>query len=134
MDMKKKNLEGINSLIGEGTLFKGEINSTGSLRVAGEVVGKIQVKGDVFVSENGKVVGNIFAERVIVAGEVEGNIKSQNGLEITKTGRVDGEVICDKLLIEEGSVYQGRVKVQHSQPESNENSQEELTLVEVQNA
>jgi len=133
MDIKKKGLEGINSLIGEGTIFKGEINTSGSLRVAGEVVGKIQAKGDVFVSENGKVQGNIFADRVVVAGEVEGNIKSRNGLEITKTGRVDGEVVCDKLLIEEGSVYQGRVKVQHSEKELDQTSQEELTLVEVQN-
>lgn len=134
MEINKKSLEGINSLIGEGTLLKGEIISSGSLRVGGEIVGKIQVKGDVFVSEKGKVLGNILAQKVVVAGQVEGNIKAINGLEITRTGKVDGEISCDKLLIEEGSLYQGRVKVNHLKQEDAEQTQEELTLVEVQNA
>ena len=49
--------------------------------------------------------------RVVVAGEVTGNVEAINGLEITGTGRVYGDVIGDRLIIDEGAVYKGNVKM-----------------------
>ncbi|HTY13590.1 MAG TPA: polymer-forming cytoskeletal protein [Candidatus Omnitrophota bacterium] len=106
-----KKLEAINSIIGDETSFRGEISSPGSLHVSGEVRGNIKVKGDVFVFGKGRVIGDISGARVVVSGLVEGNIFASAGLEILKSGKINGEITCDKLVIEEGSVYQGRVNV-----------------------
>jgi len=101
----------ISSIIGEGTSFKGEISSAGSLQIAGEVIGCINVKGEVFIVGNGRVQGDINGGRVVVSGTVDGNIIAGKGLEILKNGKVNGEITCDKLIIEEGSSYQGKVNV-----------------------
>ena len=106
-----KELEAINSIIGEETTFRGDIVSQGSLHVSGEVRGSINVKGDVFVFGKGRVYGNITGARVVVSGLVEGDIFASAGLEILKSGKINGEINCDKLMIEEGSTYQGRVNV-----------------------
>ncbi|KAF0134966.1 MAG: cell shape determination protein CcmA [Candidatus Saganbacteria bacterium] len=108
----------INSIIGEGTTIKGEINCPGSLQLEGEVVGSIKAVGDIFIAGKGKVAGDLKGARVVVSGIVEGNIIAEKGLEILKTGKVNGEITCDKLLIEEGSSYQGKVNVP---PQRNEN-------------
>jgi len=103
--------EAINSIVGEGASFKGEISSLGSVHVAGEVAGGVKAEGDVFVVDKGKVAGDINGAKVVVSGKVEGNIIALKGLEILKTGKVNGQIACDKLLIEEGSIYQGKVNV-----------------------
>ncbi|MFA4967376.1 MAG: polymer-forming cytoskeletal protein [Candidatus Margulisiibacteriota bacterium] len=101
----------INSIVGEGTLLKGEISSLTSLHIAGEVVGSVNANGEVFVVGKGRVQGDINGGRVVVSGTVDGNIIASKGLEILKNGKVNGEITCDKLIIEEGSSYQGKVNV-----------------------
>lgn len=107
----KKAPDHINSIIGEGTLLKGEINSSGSLYVNGSIEGNVNAQSDVFISEKGKVSGNISGARVIISGTIIGDIIANKGLEISKTGRVKGSISCDKLLLEAGAEYSGRVNV-----------------------
>jgi cytoskeletal protein CcmA (bactofilin family) len=111
VNFNNKKLEAINSFVGEGTSFKGELISHGSLHIMGEVTGSINLKGDVFVGTKGKVTGDIIGARVVISGAVDGNIFAGKGCELLKTGKVNGEITCDKLLIEEGSSYQGKVNV-----------------------
>jgi cytoskeletal protein CcmA (bactofilin family) len=110
MNMNKK-IEAINSIVAQATTFKGEITSEGSLHVAGELIGSVKVKNDVFVMHQAKVVGDIEGSRIVISGSVDGNIIAEKGLEILKTGRVNGEITCHHLIIEEGSFYQGKVNV-----------------------
>jgi cytoskeletal protein CcmA (bactofilin family) len=103
--------EGVDSVIGHKAKFKGELHSTGSINVVGELEGKVRADGEVIISAGGKVNGEINAGNVVVSGLVEGNITAIETLEITKTGRVHGDLIGGKILIHEGSSYHGRVKV-----------------------
>ena len=106
-----KKMDAINSIVGEGSVLRGEITTPGSLHVAGEVQGTIKAEKDVFVAHKGKVIGDVEGSRVVVSGTIEGNITARTGLEILKTGKVFGEINCHRLMIEEGSSYQGRVNV-----------------------
>ena len=139
---EKGKLEAINSIVGEGTTFKGEITSPGSVHVAGEVIGGVRAGGDVFVVGKGQVRGDVTGEKIVVSGIVHGNILSRQGLEILKTGKVNGAITCDKLLIEEGSVYRGKVNVttpdeikaiwEAGPPkEETENPSQEQTIVQI---
>jgi len=109
---KASDYVGINSIIGEDTQFKGEINSKGSIRIGGEFEGKVQANGDVLIGEGSKVNGNIAGARVIVSGDVTGNIVANGGLEITKTGKVFGDITSDKLIVDEGAIYKGKVTLE----------------------
>ena len=103
---------GINSVIGEDTQIKGEITSKGSVRLGGELEGKLQAHGDVLIGEGSRVTGSITGAKVIVSGDVNGNILAAGGLEITKTGKVYGDIISDKLIVDEGAVYKGKVTLE----------------------
>lgn len=108
---------GVNSIIGEGARFKGELASEGSVSINGEFEGKIRVEGEVIVSPGGKVVGELYGGSVVISGRVDGNIAAKQNLEITKNGRVHGDLLGGKIIIEEGSTYHGRVKVESGRAE-----------------
>lgn len=110
-------LEGIDSVVGKQARFKGELVSSGSINVNGELEGKVAGEGEVIVSPGGKVVGEVHGGTVIVSGRVDGNITAKDTLEITKSGRVHGDLTGGKIVIEEGSYYQGRVKVESASVE-----------------
>ena len=106
--------EGIDSVIGKRAKFQGELHSSGSVNVAGHFEGKLRVEGEIVLSQGGKVSGEIQGGSVIISGTVEGNITAKDTLEITKTGRVHGDLLGGRIIIDEGSSYQGRVKVHSS--------------------
>jgi cytoskeletal protein CcmA (bactofilin family) len=104
----------ISSVIGHDAQVRGEIVTKGSARIDGGFEGKITAKGDVFVGEGSRVVGNISGAKIVVSGEVNGNIIAADGLEITKSGKVYGDITGDKLLVDEGAIYKGKVTMETS--------------------
>ncbi|MFC1559768.1 polymer-forming cytoskeletal protein [Candidatus Margulisiibacteriota bacterium] len=105
---------GVNSIIGEDTFIKGEINTKGSVRIGGHFEGTLSAQGDVLVGEGSKVEGNVSAARVIVSGDLNGNVIANGGLEVTRTGKVFGDITCDKIVVDEGAVYKGKVNLESS--------------------
>lgn len=129
--------EGVDSIIGQKARIKGELTTSGSVNINGEFEGKIKAEGEVIVSPGGKITGEIHGGGVVVSGLVEGNIFARDTLEIAKSGRVHGDLIGGKIVIQEGSSYQGRVKVNQgitnhdeSKPELPEISSVEETPIE----
>ncbi|MFH1387308.1 MAG: polymer-forming cytoskeletal protein [bacterium] len=108
---------GVDSVVGENAKFKGEMITKGSINVNGEFEGLIQAKGEVIISAGGKVVGEVIGGVVVVSGKVEGNITAKETLDVTKTGRVQGDLTAGRIIIEEGSTYHGRVKVESGREE-----------------
>lgn len=114
MVLSKKNNyieQGITTLIGKGTEFKGNIDTQGSVRIEGLMEGQINSQGDVYIGDNSIVKADIFGKKVIVAGEVSGAIEALNGLEITSSGKVYGDITGTRLIIAEGAVYKGKVNM-----------------------
>ena len=64
----------INSIIGEGTKFKGEFDLNGLLRIDGDFTGVIRTKGKVLVGKNGRAECTLNAGTVVVGGVVRGEI------------------------------------------------------------
>ncbi|MGM0437683.1 MAG: bactofilin family protein [Bacillota bacterium] len=108
---KKFDKEKVETILGAGTKIDGNINTKGSLRVEGTVVGEIKVEGDLFVGEEAKIKTKVEARNVIVAGKIEGNITAQNKLEILPTGKVAGDIEMKTIKIEEGAKFEGNSKI-----------------------
>ena len=66
----------INSIIGEGTRFKGEFDLSGLLRIDGDFSGVIRTKGKVLIGRNGRAECTLHAGTVVVGGVVRGEIFS----------------------------------------------------------
>jgi cytoskeletal protein CcmA (bactofilin family) len=110
-DKKVEETKGkVETILGIGTVIKGDIYTKGSLRIEGKVEGNIKADGDVFVGENGKLITEVKARKVIVAGKVEGNITALQKVEILPSGKIIGDLQTKILKIEEGALFQGASK------------------------
>jgi cytoskeletal protein CcmA (bactofilin family) len=102
----------VDTFVGEKAKIKGEIVSSGSVSINGYFEGKISADGEVIVATEGKIVGSIIGGVVVVSGKVDGNIIGSERIEIIKTGKVHGDLSGGKIIIEDGALYSGRVKVE----------------------
>ena len=101
--------QAIHTLLGKGTLWKGEIQAgQNSLRIEGTVEGIITSDGEVTIAPTGEVRGTIHAKHLIVTGRVNGTFKIVECLEIHGTGYVEGEVEVGSLVVDEGGTLQGQ--------------------------
>ncbi|MEA1961550.1 MAG: polymer-forming cytoskeletal protein [Bacillota bacterium] len=104
---KKEDNQNIKSFIAEGVEIQGKMHSNGSLRIDGTVDGEIDVKGELFVGNTGKIKGEVKVDNVTMAGKLEGNLAATGKIEITSTGQVFGDIRCSVITIDEGGILEG---------------------------
>ena len=121
-----KNNEKLESFVGINSNFKGDVDTKGTLRVDGNLEGKIHADW-VILGEKAFVKGDITAKGIVVGGRVEGNLHAKEIVEIKPKGKVSGDVSTTKFTIFEGGLFDGRsfmqtggdVKVVELQSKSN---------------
>jgi cytoskeletal protein CcmA (bactofilin family) len=105
--------ERFDTLIGKTSEIYGRMVIAESLRIDGKVVGSIESeetsKVTVAIGEDGEVIGDIFAYRVMIAGKVEGNIYATERVEFHQTAQVRGDVTYGSIGIEHGARVIGLV-------------------------
>jgi cytoskeletal protein CcmA (bactofilin family) len=113
---KKETLprEGIETILGAGTIFSGNIESTGTIRIDGRVDGDVKAAGDVFVGTTAVIKGAISAANVQLAGTVEGNIKASGLLQILSTAKLFGDISVNSFVADEGAFFQGKCTMMES--------------------
>ncbi len=109
----------INSIIGEGTKFKGEFDLNGLLRIDGDFTGIIRTKGKVLVGKNGRAECTLNAGTVVVGGVVRGEIVSSEKVIILSTGLVLGNITTPRLIVEEGVIFNGSCRITAPAPMEN---------------
>lgn len=98
--------------IGRGIEVKGDIAFADRLQVDGKTNGKLTSEsGTLIIGESGEVDAQIDVGVCVVHGSVHGNLIAKSKLEIRKTGRVHGDVITPVLLVEEGAVFNGAIRM-----------------------
>ena len=101
-----KKQSSLETLIGQDSLFKGELTSKRVLRVDGVIEGNVQADS-LIIGKTGSVKGDIFVRGVEVNGSVEGTIKAEEVVEIRPEGAVRGDIYTVKLIISEGALFAG---------------------------
>ena len=101
----------VDSVIGPGLVVKGELHSRGTLRIDGNVEGKVSADASVVVGEKGVVKAEIGAAQVIIGGTVHGKVLGREKVEILSTGRLYGDVTTKaaKFVVSEGVIFEGCV-------------------------
>jgi cytoskeletal protein CcmA (bactofilin family) len=108
----EKITERVDSVLGQGVSYQGQINGTGGVRIDGAFDGEITLRGLVVIGERGRVTcEHIRAVTVIVAGSVKGDITA-NKVEITRSGRVWGDVITMSFSTQEGAFLRGKITME----------------------
>jgi cytoskeletal protein CcmA (bactofilin family) len=108
----EKITERVDSVLGQGVSYQGQINGTGGVRIDGAFDGEITLRGLVVIGERGRVTcEHIRAVTVIVAGSVKGDITA-NKVEITRSGRVWGDVVTMSFSTQEGAFLRGKITME----------------------
>ena len=96
------------TVVGQGARIEGTLVSAGSLRVDGQVKGKINAEGDVALSPQSRVEADIHAQNVTIGGQFRGNVIAKGKTELSRGGRVDGNITSRTLVIAEGALFSGQ--------------------------
>ena len=105
-DMKKNDAE-IKAYMGEGTVFNGLLNYSGTVRIDGKFEGQVITEDTLIIGETGHLTAEISAGTVICMGYVEGTVTASQKIEIHPTGKVVGNIKSPALHIELGGVFDG---------------------------
>lgn len=114
MFRKKGTPPAVDTLIGEHTVFTGNIETEGSIKILGKVEGDIRANGDVHMEASARVQGLVFGASVYVAGRVDGNITAKGLLHLQSTARLFGDIEVSSMVTDEGAVLQGTCRMVES--------------------
>ncbi len=105
---KEKNTDRISTFIGADASIDGTIEFKGTIRVDGQVKGKIVSSGGtVVVGEKAAVDAELYVNVAIVMGEVKGKIEAKERIEVYPPGRVVGDIQSPVVSIEPGGIFNG---------------------------
>ncbi|MDX2129514.1 MAG: polymer-forming cytoskeletal protein [Chloroherpetonaceae bacterium] len=108
------------SILSEGTICRGDLETTGNIRIDGKIIGNIVSIGNVAIGKGGIVEGNISAKNIKVSGRITGNLNSAEHLILDSTSTVQGDMTTKLLAIEDGAQLNGKVSMQIKMPHPSE--------------
>lgn len=112
---KKKTLSPvrIDTLIGQQTHIKGDIEFSGGLRVDGKVTGNVSVIDDIdsllTLSEKGSITGEIRVPNIIINGTINGNVYTVGQVELADKAKVKGNLYYHLLEMTVGAEVNGQL-------------------------
>jgi cytoskeletal protein CcmA (bactofilin family) len=104
------------NLIGAGTNIKGDVESTGDIRIDGTLKGNLKTKGTVVIGNTGLVRGEVYCKNSDVEGKVEGKINVQELLSLKATSVIHGDISAKRLAIEPGAKFTGNCNMSSESP------------------
>jgi cytoskeletal protein CcmA (bactofilin family) len=94
------------TIITQGTVVRGDLESNDILHVDGEVNGNVLVNNVVVVGKNGIVNGNIKAQKVICSGRIDGFIECES-IEVLQNAEVSYKLVSNIVIVD--GKYNGEI-------------------------
>jgi len=101
----------INSIIGGGTRFRGDLDLHGLLRIDGDFEGNINTNGRVLVGRSGRARCLINADTVVIGGIVQGDVNASTRVVLLSTCIMMGNIRASQLIVEDGVIFHGQCTV-----------------------
>lgn len=98
------------SVIGQGTVVRGNVRGEGSIEIYGRVDGNVIVTGDVTLGENASVAGDVSGARVSIGGVVTGDLTGSEAVLIERAAQITGDITAPRVGIEEGARVRGALR------------------------
>ncbi|MFP5480405.1 MAG: polymer-forming cytoskeletal protein [Alphaproteobacteria bacterium] len=94
------------SVLGADLRITGEITTTGSVEILGEIDGNITANG-LIVGQEGRVTGSVSAQTVEVRGKLDGKVTCDS-FTLRSSAEVKADVTTAGIVIESGAQIEGR--------------------------
>ncbi|WRA90923.1 polymer-forming cytoskeletal protein [Helicobacter pylori] len=102
------------TIIAQGTKIKGELHLDYHLHIDGELEGVVHSESTVVIGQTGSVVGEIFANKLVVSGKFTGTVEAEV-VEIMPLGRLDGKISSQELVVERKGILIGETRPKNLQ-------------------
>ncbi len=106
-----KNYDQEISILSHGLKFEGKLSSEGNVRIDGDFTGDIIINGNLTLGEKSIVNGNIKATNITISGKVDGIIDAGEKLVLESSSRLIGDLSAKILVFNEGSIFDGKSKM-----------------------
>ncbi len=117
--MSKNRSEGkLDTVVGPETSVKGDFRVTGSLRVDGQIEGKIEVGESFLAGPKSLLKGELYCHSAVIAGRIEGSIFAKDTVELQTGCRVLGNINCKGLVIQQDSFFEGNCSMSQGRESS----------------
>ncbi|BDD00227.1 polymer-forming cytoskeletal protein [Persicobacter psychrovividus] len=93
--------------IGMGTVIRGDVETSGNIRIEGTLTGNITCKSKVVMGQSAKVDGNVIAQIAEVEGLITGRVEVSDVLVLKPTARIEGDILTNKMIVESGAQFNG---------------------------
>jgi cytoskeletal protein CcmA (bactofilin family) len=99
------------TVLARDDVLSGRLQVKGGGQVLGNFSGQIESDGDLLIGPEAHVEADIRTEKVTIAGFVRGTVIASSRLKITSTGRLEGDAKVGALVVQEGGVHLGVIRV-----------------------
>jgi cytoskeletal protein CcmA (bactofilin family) len=104
------------SILASGTSLKGDITSSGDIRIDGTLAGNITCTAKVVIGANGVVDGDISGQQADIMGKVNGTIRVRELLQLKGGSTIAGNIYASKLSIETSASFNGQCHMTTTTP------------------
>ncbi|WP_315121389.1 polymer-forming cytoskeletal protein [uncultured Clostridium sp.] len=105
---RDKNINKIETLIGEGCSITGSLKGENLLKLNGYLEGNIIWQDDVLIGTTGYCKGDLICKNAYINGKIEGNVTCEGILTIEDTGQVMGDISIRNIIVKEGGLLDGK--------------------------
>jgi cytoskeletal protein CcmA (bactofilin family) len=106
-----RGLEPKATVLARDDVFSGKLLVKDGGQVLGNFSGEIECEGDLMIGPDAHVEADIRSAKVTIAGFVRGKVVAVNRLKITSSGRLEGDAKVGALVVQEGGVHLGVIRV-----------------------
>jgi cytoskeletal protein CcmA (bactofilin family) len=89
---------GLTAFIDQGSEFEGKLSFKDTVRIDGRFRGEISSE-------------NTLSKAVSISGTVVGDVVASSKVVLHKTGRIDGNIETDSIVVEEGAIINGELRM-----------------------
>jgi cytoskeletal protein CcmA (bactofilin family) len=97
------------SVIGSGSVWQGNFQTDGSVRLDGKVSGEVKAAGTVIITKGANVNAVIQARFVVIGGNFDGQLYCSERLELLPTSRIKGSMTTPQISVGEGAFIDGEI-------------------------
>jgi len=106
---------GLTAFIDQGSEFEGKLSFRDTVRIDGRFTGEITSENTLIVGESGEIQATIRSNTIAISGTVTGDVLAGRKVVLHKTAVVEGNVETPSLVIEDGAVLNGQLKMKSSE-------------------
>src|ERR1700674_3072266 len=99
------------TVLGRDDALSGRLQLKSGGQLLGNFSGQVECDGDLLIGPEAHVEADIRTVKITIAGFVRGNVVAVSRLKITSTGRLEGDAKVGALVVQEGGVHKGVIRV-----------------------